>query len=561
MDRIDKPTSHPGPEQVKARGRVRHGLAAPIAVLSALAVALGVDLTGAGGTSGWVVWPAVFMAVAAFGWLGFRLWRRGIDADAGGVTVINTFRTRRLAWQDITDIGFSPVTNGLGMTVFYRLELHATSTGLVPVEAPGGGADPGKYLYQLREQLMALRPVGAKPSSDNSPEPMGFAHFRDTPNGTAQKARVEDPPSAPAPPDGSPWRAVAFGLAGALVGAGAYATFVILTGYDVTFVSAALGAIVGNSVGAAHSTLRDGWARSLSVLLTLVSLLVSGILIARQFGGLVDSPLPTSLADALSPLREQLVADPVVLLFWGLSLLFAYGNGASDVEDEEPPHPGAPSAGPARESAGREPTTLEPSSTTGEDVAALSPGQRQGSFARRWGTVVATGAAAAGIVCCLVLATVPLRPGSANTATAAGSQAGTGQATDQAVGETVGGTGAVGDIASIDAVSVGTCFNEVPGMTVGNVQVVPCAEAHDDEMYYKFNLAPGPYPGEAAVMAAADGTCGDQLDKYTDALSSHVEYSYYYPDKELWDQDRSVICYLTRSDGSEKLHGTVHATR
>jgi hypothetical protein len=43
------------------------------------------------------------LAVMAFA---FRVWRRGIDADAEGVVVTNLLRTHRLTWSELVDISF-----------------------------------------------------------------------------------------------------------------------------------------------------------------------------------------------------------------------------------------------------------------------------------------------------------------------------------------------------------------------------------------------------------------------------------------------------------------------
>ncbi len=93
------------------------------------------------------------LAMLAFA---FRVWRRGIDADAEGVVVTNLFRTHRLAWSDLVDISFDRVMNDGGGTAYHRLRLEADGRGIV-AEAPGGSTKSGSRLVRTRADLLAMR--------------------------------------------------------------------------------------------------------------------------------------------------------------------------------------------------------------------------------------------------------------------------------------------------------------------------------------------------------------------------------------------------------------------
>ena len=125
-------------------------------------------------------------------------------------------------------------------------------------------------------------------------------------------------------------RAAVFGLAAAVAGAGLYAAIVILTGYEVGLVAMALGAGVGLAVMVGHPRIADGWVRALSALLTLFSLLLASYLLIWLYDGEGFAPVPVSVGEAATILREFLAEEPSELLFWGLALLTAFGIGTGE---------------------------------------------------------------------------------------------------------------------------------------------------------------------------------------------------------------------------------------
>ena len=89
--------------------------------------------------------------------LAVRVWRRGIDADAEGVVVINLFKTHRLGWSELVDISFDEVMNDGGGTAYHRLRLETKGRRGIVAEAPGGSTKSGSRLVRVRAVLLAMR--------------------------------------------------------------------------------------------------------------------------------------------------------------------------------------------------------------------------------------------------------------------------------------------------------------------------------------------------------------------------------------------------------------------
>ena len=131
-------------------------------------------------------------------------------------------------------------------------------------------------------------------------------------------------------------RAGVFGLAAAVAGAVLYTGVVILTGYDIGLVATFLGAGVGFAVVAGHAQLANGWARALSVLITMFSLLLSSYLILWLYDGEGFNPAPISVGEAATNVWDSMVEEPIGLLFWGIALVSAVGIvGNEDPEADD----------------------------------------------------------------------------------------------------------------------------------------------------------------------------------------------------------------------------------
>lgn len=101
---------------------------------------------------------------------------------------------------------------------------------------------------------------------------------------------------------------------------------------------------------------------------------------------------------------------------------------------------------------------------------------------------------------------------------------------------------------SVFTLAVGTCFDdEGAGGEVTDVPVVDCDEPHDNEVFHVFDLPDGDWPGDEAVLDAADEVClGEAFTTFvgTPYLDSEVDAFSITPTQGSWEQadDREVIC-------------------
>ena len=136
---------------MKVRGRLR-GVWLALWVASAA----GCVLIGLYGDHAW--WLPLFLFLAAVSVvLAVRSFGRGIDADGSGVVVRNLLRPRPIPWSDLAAIEFKGVDSEAISDMYYNLVFQRQDGSRVTAEAPGGGARPGEYLFELRERLVAMR--------------------------------------------------------------------------------------------------------------------------------------------------------------------------------------------------------------------------------------------------------------------------------------------------------------------------------------------------------------------------------------------------------------------
>ncbi|PJJ65177.1 putative regulator of septum formation [Compostimonas suwonensis] len=107
---------------------------------------------------------------------------------------------------------------------------------------------------------------------------------------------------------------------------------------------------------------------------------------------------------------------------------------------------------------------------------------------------------------------------------------------------------------------VGDCYNDenLDATEVSEVPAVPCAEPHDNEVYYTFDIPDATYPGEDSILTQADAGCEGEFPNFIGMAyaDSSIEYSYLYPSEGSWkDGDREVVCIVysdTQTTGSLK---------
>lgn len=103
-------------------------------------------------------------------------------------------------------------------------------------------------------------------------------------------------------------------------------------------------------------------------------------------------------------------------------------------------------------------------------------------------------------------------------------------------------------------VKAGDCYNNPPGDPVYTLPELPCQQPHDGQVFFVFTMPTGKYPGDDAVDASAEHTCGDRFARIRRHLTGPFDYAYFTPARDAWKaRDRSTQCAVIRTDG-QKLH-------
>lgn len=102
-------------------------------------------------------------------------------------------------------------------------------------------------------------------------------------------------------------------------------------------------------------------------------------------------------------------------------------------------------------------------------------------------------------------------------------------------------------------VNVGDCFNdEGTGSEISELPVVPCNELHDNEVFFKFDMEDGEWPGDDAVGTAGEETCGPEFEKFAGIAEAESTLSWFaiQPTEETWTsmEDREIICSIYEYD-------------
>ena len=110
---------------------------------------------------------------------------------------------------------------------------------------------------------------------------------------------------------------------------------------------------------------------------------------------------------------------------------------------------------------------------------------------------------------------------------------------------------------SVAALRAGDCLASVPGGTIRRIDVVPCRQSHEAEVFYDYTLESGDYPGDAQVKAEVSRRCLATIDAYvgTGKGTSHWDVKYLRPIASHWAADRHASCLLTALTG-ESTYGT-----
>jgi hypothetical protein len=113
--------------------------------------------------------------------------------------------------------------------------------------------------------------------------------------------------------------------------------------------------------------------------------------------------------------------------------------------------------------------------------------------------------------------------------------------------------------ADVFALRVGDCLNMITADEVDSVPVVPCDEPHGEEVFHDFQMPDGEYPGDEAVIAAAEESCLAAFEPFVGLAfeESTLDASWYVPTQQSWEalDDRTVSCMV--SDPAGEVTGTL----
>jgi len=116
-----------------------------------------------------------------------------------------------------------------------------------------------------------------------------------------------------------------------------------------------------------------------------------------------------------------------------------------------------------------------------------------------------------------------------------------------------GGSVTEGGSISATALKVGDCVNGLKNTTnLLSLPGVPCAQAHEGEVFAVFDLPAGEYPGSAAVDDEVSKECNTRLGAYSPSAETDPDVGLFsvYPLEQNWRRgDRQVVCLATASSG------------
>jgi hypothetical protein len=105
-----------------------------------------------------------------------------------------------------------------------------------------------------------------------------------------------------------------------------------------------------------------------------------------------------------------------------------------------------------------------------------------------------------------------------------------------------------GEFKSVFDLEEGDCWDdpEESSSQVNEVEVLPCDQPHDNEIYLVFDLPDGDFDATAVEEGSADG-CGSDFEGFVglDAETSELDFFAIYPTEATWAEgDREVVCSL-----------------
>jgi hypothetical protein len=104
--------------------------------------------------------------------------------------------------------------------------------------------------------------------------------------------------------------------------------------------------------------------------------------------------------------------------------------------------------------------------------------------------------------------------------------------------------------------TVGDCSKPFHGLTqngtIEGVEVVDCAQAHDQEVFLAFQLPQGTFPGAFTIGDAQQDECSSAFEDYVGISWEQSSYTFDTtgPSEEMWKAgDRWIYCFLKDPHG------------
>lgn len=112
----------------------------------------------------------------------------------------------------------------------------------------------------------------------------------------------------------------------------------------------------------------------------------------------------------------------------------------------------------------------------------------------------------------------------------------------------------------IEDVRTGDCLARDLTDEVTYVELTSCNASHRLEAYAVFDLPDGPFPGQSDVDRRSDEGCTERFENFIGLPfdESEIGLQYVTPVKDVWDYDRSVVCF---ADTEGMTTGTLKAAR
>jgi hypothetical protein len=107
----------------------------------------------------------------------------------------------------------------------------------------------------------------------------------------------------------------------------------------------------------------------------------------------------------------------------------------------------------------------------------------------------------------------------------------------------------------VPTAEVGECVNNDLNGIVEEFEVVDCNESHTGELFFKFELPDGDFPGQEAIDEAITEQCqGQEFEDFvgTPYNDSEIFVAALPPSEQTWNEadDREVLCFAVTQDGS-----------